>query len=157
MKGVEPMKILVAYDGSASADAAVEEVLRRAWPAGSEVRLVTAVQLPLVAPASGGVEVYGPLWEQARAVSRDQAHRHLQDVLRRFKTRPDLKTSFEVREEGVKGALLDVVRRWGADLLVVGSQGTTAMGRLFVGSVCHAMVSHAPCNVEVVRPAPAAA
>jgi nucleotide-binding universal stress UspA family protein len=157
MKDIDPMKILVAYDGSASADAAVEEVLRRSWPAGSEVRLVTAVQCPLVAPASGGVEVYGPLWEQARAVQRDQAHRRLQEVLKRFKARSDLKTSFEVREEGVKGALLDVIRRWGADLLMVGSQGTTAMGRLFVGSVCHAMVSHAPCNVEVVRPTTAAA
>jgi nucleotide-binding universal stress UspA family protein len=146
------MKIVIAYDGSPSADAAVEEVLRRTWPAGSEVRLVTAVPLALSAPLAGGVEFYGPLWEKAHAAAREQAYRRLQQTLDRFRSRPDLTTSYELCDEGASAALLGVVKRWKADLLVLGSQGTTAMGRLFIGSVCHAMVSHAPCTVEVVRP-----
>lgn len=150
------MKILIAYDGSENADDAVNEVLTREWPAGSEVRLVTAIAMPLVAPGTGFVDVYGPLWENAHAAAREAAYRRIQDVLERFKRRPDLKTSYELRDEPAKAALLDVIRRWGADLLVLGSQGTTAMGRAFVGSVCHAMVAHAPCSVEVVR-APRAA
>ncbi|HET8948245.1 MAG TPA: universal stress protein [Candidatus Polarisedimenticolia bacterium] len=146
------MKIVLAYDGSRNADAAVNEVLNRAWPAGSEVRLVTAVPIAPVPIAAEGMAVYGPVWDQAQAAVRDLAHRRVREVLERFRARPDLKVSFELRDEPASAALLDVVRRWGADLLVLGSQGTTALGRLFVGSVCHSMVSHAPCTVEIVRP-----
>jgi nucleotide-binding universal stress UspA family protein len=146
------MKIVIAYDGSRSADAAVDEVLRRAWPAGTEVRIVTAVPAPTLAMSGEGMAFYGPMWDRALAAAREQAHGQVQQVLDRFRARPDLKTGFELRDDTAKSAILDVVRRWGADLLVLGSQGTTAMGRLFVGSVCHAMVSHAPCTVEIVRP-----
>jgi nucleotide-binding universal stress UspA family protein len=146
------MKIVVAYDGSKNADAAVSEVLSRLWPAGSEVRVVMAVPFfPMALPAEGAA-FYGPMWDKAQAAARDLAHRQVREVLERFRIRPDLKTSYELRDEMANAALLDVVRRWGADLLVLGSQGTTALGRLFVGSVCHAMVAHAPCTVEIVRP-----
>lgn len=146
------MKIVLAYDGSRNAEAAVREVLGRAWPAGSEVRVVMAVPVTPLVLAGEGMAVYGPVWEQAHAAVRDQAHRQVREVLERFRARPDLQTSFELRDEPASVALLDVVRRWGADLLVLGSQGTTALGRLFVGSVCHSMVAHAPCTVEIVRP-----
>jgi len=145
------MKIIIAYDGSKSADAAVSEVIERLWPAGSEVRIVTAVPS---CPALGGegLGFYTPMWDKAQAAAREDAHRRVRDVVERFRTRPDLKVGYELRDETPNAAILDVVRRWGADLLVLGSQGTTALGRLFVGSVCHAMVAHAPCTVEVVRP-----
>jgi len=146
------MKIVVAYDGSKNADAAVSEVLQRLWPAGSEVRIVMAVPaFPLALPAEGAA-FYGPVWEKAQAAARERAHTQVRQVMERFRARPDLKAAYELRDETAKAALLDAVRRWGADLLVLGSQGTTAMGRLFVGSVCHAMVAHAPCTVEIVRP-----
>ena len=145
------MKIVVAYDGSKNADAAVDEVLKRLWPAGTEVRIVTAVP---ACPALGGegMAFYSPMWEKAQAAAREDAHRRIQNVVGRFRARPELKIGYELRDETANAALLDVVRRWGADLLVLGSQGTTALGRLFVGSVCHAMVAHAPCTVEIVRP-----
>ena len=145
------MRILIGYDGSASADAAVGEVLRRSWPAGSEVRLVTALTSVIAPPIAGGVEYYGPVWEKARAVAREQAHERIMKVLENFRGRPELVTSYELRDEDPKTALLYAAREWRADLLILGSQGTSALGRLFVGSVCHAMVSHAPCSVEVVR------
>jgi len=40
---------------------------------------------------------------------------------------------------------------WGADLIVVGSHGRTGVKRWLLGSVAGAIVSHAPCSVEVVR------
>ncbi len=35
--------------------------------------------------------------------------------------------------------------------MVAGSHGAKGLTRLFLGSVCHALVTHAPCNVEVVK------
>lgn len=43
-----------------------------------------------------------------------------------------------------------------ADLVVVGTRGRGAMGRLFIGSVSDYVVRHAPCPVVVVRPLEAA-
>jgi len=47
--------------------------------------------------------------------------------------------------------LLQAIQEWSADLAVVGSQGRSRVERLFLGSVSHALVTHAPCSVEVVR------
>ena len=47
--------------------------------------------------------------------------------------------------------ILDEAESWGADLIVVGSHGYRAWERFLLGSVSHAVVSHAKCSVEVVR------
>ena len=145
------MRVLIAYDGSPSADAAVDEVIGRPWPAGTDVRLVTVIE-PLIAMASmSGMEVYGPLYERIRSSVREEAYRRIQTAMQRFAARADLQASYELREGDVKRSLLDAVREWKADLLVAGSHGATALARLFLGSVCHALVTHAPCNVEIIR------
>src|SRR5215471_3274829 len=41
------MKVLLAVDGSACSDAAIEEVCRRAWPEGSLVKVINAFELSL--------------------------------------------------------------------------------------------------------------
>ena len=48
------MKILLATDGSSSSDAAVDEIARRPWPAGSVVRVLRAIEpFNYVAPEAG--------------------------------------------------------------------------------------------------------
>jgi len=152
------MRILLAYDGSVPADAAVDEVVRRPWPAGSEVRLVRVIEPPVPLDSGNGEAVYAPLLERVRSSQREEAYHGVQRALERFEGRRDLATSCEIREGRPKHALLDAIQEWGADLVVAGSDGTKGLTRLFLGSVCHALVTHAPCNVEVVRtriPAPA--
>lgn len=147
------MRILVAYDGSPASESAVDEVIRRPWPDGTKVRLVTAVERPLPAPPPDGA-VYGPLFEKMRTSLREEAYRRIQAALKRFGSRPDLETGFELREGNAKSVLLDAVREWGADLVITGSHGAGALTRFFLGSVSHALVTHAPCSVEVVKVPP---
>jgi hypothetical protein len=40
------MKILLAVDGSPCSDAAIECIARRPWPSGSEIKVITAVEMP---------------------------------------------------------------------------------------------------------------
>jgi nucleotide-binding universal stress UspA family protein len=40
---------------------------------------------------------------------------------------------------------------WGPDLVVVGSQGRSAIGRLIMGSVSHTVLTEGRCNVRVAR------
>jgi nucleotide-binding universal stress UspA family protein len=145
------MKILVAYDGSPSADAAVDVVLKRPWPEGTQVRVVTVVETSGFYPMASGIEVYPPISEKIRASVRENAYRSVQVAVERLKARPGITAGYELREGEVKRALLEAIREWGADLVIVGSHGKGALGRLFLGSVSHALVTHAPCNVEVVR------
>ena len=150
------MKILIAYDGSPSAESAAQEILRRPWPAGSEVRLVTVLDRPY--PPASGFELYAPVFEQLRASCREEAYDRIQRCLAQFRSRPELETSYEIRDGNAKQALLEAIREWRADLVVAGSHGAKGLARLFLGSVCHALVTHSPCNVEVVKspPEPAA-
>ena len=149
------MRILLAYDGSRHSDAAVDETLRRPWPAGSQVHLVMVLEWPMLMVPSDGIEVTGPISDQVLASQRQDAYHRLQTVVDRFRSRPDLQATYELREGSVKHALLDAIQDWKADLVIAGSHGRKPLARLFVGSVCHALVTHAPCNVEVVKTPPA--
>jgi universal stress protein A len=42
-------------------------------------------------------------------------------------------------------------RDWRADLVVLGSKGTTSLAEVFVGGTAEAVVKQAPCSVLVVR------
>jgi nucleotide-binding universal stress UspA family protein len=145
------MKILVAYDGSPSANAAVDEVIRRPWPEGSEVRVVTVVEPQIDLASEAVAEVYVPLYERVRATLREDAYGRIQGALAKLRSRPDLEVGYDLREGDIRRALLDAIREWKADLVIAGSRGATGLTRLFLGSVSHALVTHAPCNVEVVK------
>ena len=43
---------------------------------------------------------------------------------------------------------------WKADFIVVGSNESGALTRLLLGSTSRAVLRHAPCSVEIVRPTP---
>ena len=47
--------------------------------------------------------------------------------------------------------LLRLVREWNADLIIVGSQGRSVIGRLFLGSVSKSVAEDATSSVRIVR------
>jgi nucleotide-binding universal stress UspA family protein len=64
---------------------------------------------------------------------------------------PSVAASERVAEATPADALIDASR--GADLLVVGSRGRSALAGLALGSVSTAVLHRAYCPVAVVRPA----
>jgi nucleotide-binding universal stress UspA family protein len=146
------MKILIAYDGTPAADAAVRETLQRNWPAGTEVRLATVVEWPMALEPPFPTDYPGPAVEGVRAIMISKAKKALARAKEAFSARTDLAVTTELREGSPKHALLDVIDTWRPDLVITGSTGKTALKRLILGSVCHALVTHAPCNVLVVKP-----
>jgi nucleotide-binding universal stress UspA family protein len=150
------MRILIAYDGSPDARVAVEEVATRPWPKGTQVRLITIVEQPIVIPPPN-FEFYGPLIVGVQSSLREEAHKHIQEALGRFSERQDLEMTYEIRDGSPKVSLLEAIQEWKADLVVIGSHGKSRMERLLLGSVSHALVTSAPCSVEVARCRPEAA
>ena len=78
------MRLLVAVDGSPFGEAAVAEIARRPWPAGTEVRAVTAIHLPFV-PTPETWILPEDYYAEAERVSREQAEKILaraEEILR---------------------------------------------------------------------------
>ena len=146
------MKILLAYDASRAAGAALEQILDRPWPAGTKVHVVTVLDLPVAIEPPYEMGYSAPLFESILAEQRKASWRHLDSAMEKLKTRKDLTVTHELREGGgVKRELLKAIEQWQPDLVFAGFQGKNALERLFPGSVCHALVNHAPCSIEVVK------
>jgi nucleotide-binding universal stress UspA family protein len=147
------MKILLAIDGSPCSEAAVREVANRPWPAGSEVKVATAINALLVPdPFLIGVMVYEEMMEK----QRQQAPVLLEKAAEQIRqSNPALEVTTQVLQGAAKERIVEEAERWGADLIMLGSHGYGAVSRFVLGSVSHAVAMHAPCSVEVVRCRPA--
>ena len=146
------MKILLAVDGSACSDAAIEEVLRRPWPPQSEVKAITAFETPITV----GMEPWAATptyFDQLEKAVREAAKAVIDGAMKKLKAIQDttLKISSETIQGPPKQVIVEEAERWGADLILMGSRGLGAWNRLLLGSVSSAVVHHAKCSVEIVR------
>ena len=144
------MRILLALDGSPSADRARALVTSLAWPPGTVVRIVAALD---VAPALWG----GP-WIPAVPADadllEDEAVADLTRVLQ--EAAPPLEAAgLAVQPELLRGqpsvAIVDDARIWQQDLIVVGSRGHAPVETAQLGSDSQAIVDHPACPVLVAR------
>jgi nucleotide-binding universal stress UspA family protein len=152
------MKILLAYDGSSCADAALNDLQRAGLPAVAEVRILSVAEVFLPPPpdetAVGAEQI--PVAVQrahARALqdveeARSLAMQARDRVLERF---PSWQVQADARADSPAWAVIKEADAWQPDLLVVGSQGRSALGRLVIGSVSHRVVTEARCSVRVAR------
>ena len=146
------MKILLAVDGSAYSDAAIEEVVRRPWPPKSEVKVITAVETPIIV----GMEPWAASSEYFESLDksvREAADRVIQNALTKLQATDDksLKISSEVIQGSPRQVIVEEAERWNADLVIMGSRGLGTWNRLLLGSVSNSVVHHAKCSVEIVR------
>ena len=148
------MKILLAVDGSACSDAAIEEIRKRPWPPQTEVKVITAVETPVITGV--GVEAWAvppDYFEQLQKSARDAAKAVIDNAVRKLSEAWDksLRISHEIIPGAPSQVIVDEAQDWGADLVVMGSRGLNAWNRLLLGSVSSAVVHHAKCSVEIVR------
>ena len=146
------MKILLAIDGSAYSDAAVEEVLKKPWLPHSEVKVITAAEMPIPVGMGQWAILPDDLLELEKSVNK-AAQTVLDNALLKLSTIEDktLKVSSELVQGPPGKAIVEEAERWGADLILMGSRGLGAWNRLLLGSVSSAVIHHAKCSVEVVR------
>ena len=142
------MRILLGLDGSEISHEALEEVVRRPWPAGSTVRVATAIDIP---PPPIGELAYIPSDLDAARVGAKQSAAQIGARAQERLLAAGLATEHVVRDGDPRSVLVDEAKDWDADLIVVGSHGYRGIKRWLLGSVAQSVVGHAPCSVEVVR------
>ena len=146
------MRVLLAVDGSPYSDAAVNEVASRVWPEQTEVRVITAYELPL-APAPETWALPADYFEKLDNAAREHAEAVEHAVVLKLAVSldPTIKLTGNILPGSPRSIILEEADRWRAGLIVVGSHGYGAWHRFLLGSVSQAIVSHAKCSVEVVR------
>jgi nucleotide-binding universal stress UspA family protein len=145
------MKILLAVDGSHCSDEAIEEIARRPWPEGSEIKVLTTFEFGLPPTPEAWALPPGYLDEIDRS-ARQQAQAIVERALEKLKSKlKAVVVAGEFLPGPPRSVILDEAGSWGADLIVVGSHGYRAWERFLLGSVSQSVVSHAKCSVEVVR------
>jgi nucleotide-binding universal stress UspA family protein len=149
------MRILLAIDGSPASRAAVHALDARPWPMPTQVRLLSVVQY-LYAPDTPLVPEAGLMGEGLESVYRQlelNAHALLNPLASHLRE-CGFAVETVVRLGDPRVEICEEARRWGAELIVVGSHGRTGLRRFLMGSVAQSVVRHAPCSVEVVRAPP---
>ena len=144
------MKILLPVDASPCSAEAVQAVTERPWPAGTTVRVLSAVE-SVGAPAMGPLmfDAGGSL-EQLQQERTKEANQLTEKVANSLAA-SGLATETVVHDGNPRSVIVDEAENWKADLIVVGSHGFTGIKKWLLGSVAQSVVSHAPCSVEVVR------
>lgn len=146
------MKILLATDGSAFSDAAIDEIARRPWPEGSELKILFAAE-PFMPPVTETWVVPSDYYEEIERAADEQAREVVNKAADRLRsaTGERLPITADITYGNARQAILNAAEAWGADLIVVGSHGRTGITRFLLGSVSQSIASHAKCSVEIVR------
>lgn len=150
------MKILLGTDGSDGASVAAKSVANRPWPAGSQVKVISAVQLlvpgnEMMMSSSSPIyptSLLEEVWDEVRS----SAHEAVAEARKTLEAAGMKIVPGETTPEGdPRVVLLAQAKEWDADLIVLGSYGRRGMDRILMGSVSESVALHAHCSVEVIR------
>jgi len=144
------MRVLIAYDGSPSADEACALVAAIEWPPGTELRVVTAYA-PYLPGSFAPDELFDPATPQTVfKADRDAAESRAKGAAERI-GRPTTKETSVAVNGRPASVVLGEATKWSADIVVVGTRGLGPITAALLGSVSDEIVDHAACPVLVVR------
>jgi nucleotide-binding universal stress UspA family protein len=135
------MKILIAYDGSEPAGHALARAGQIAQRDDGDLTVISVVPLQASGPRSAGPVMSGDVEEHGREL--DEAVAKLKEM------------GVEAKKIEAVGhpaeSIVDEADRGKFDLIVVGHRGLHGVARFLMGSTATRVVTHAHCDVLVVR------
>lgn len=142
-RGMPFGKILIAVDDERTAAHAASIGAELASLLGAQVALVHSVAIPV------------SYVSRDAAAIQDVIDRAIQDgerLLRSIHQRVKLPaaTADYVECGNPAACIVEVARKWPADLIVMGSHGRGGVQRMLLGSVAEEVMRHAPCPVLIV-------
>lgn len=150
------MKLLIAYDGSHCAEAALDDLATCALPAAGEAMVVTVAEAWLPPPNSlnkGGFlePLFARHAEKGKRILNEAETMANHAAYRVKKSLP----SWNVEHLATYGSpgreILRVADELDRDLIIVGSHGHSVLGRLLLGSTSQKVLTEARCSVRIAR------
>lgn len=157
------MKILIAYDGSDCAIAALDDLCRAGMPREAEATIISVSEVWFPLPhnsiavtASTGSSLNIPPTTLTQAASAAQPITETRALALQASNRLQAHfPAWKIKAEELSGSpareILKKADQVRPDLVVVGSQGHSGLGRFLLGSVSQKVVNEAPCSVRVAR------
>lgn len=135
-------RLLLGYDGSASAERALGFALETAHRYGAQLHVLAVAR-----PPDLGTEI-----EVEPVIERELKHYEsvLAGIADTIKA-ANVDAHSEVAVGHPAEQLLRYAEQHGIDHIVVGNRGRSLFERLLLGSIARQVVAHAKCNVTVVR------
>lgn len=137
-------KLLLATDLTDASMAATEEAFDLAGRLGATLLVVSVID-------PGSLLLPGGRFRVRVDQVREQREQLAQALVERGRE-DGIDVSFLIWTGDPGDMIVSAAEAEQADMVLVGSHGRGAVGRLFIGSVSEHVVRHAPCPVLVVRP-----
>jgi nucleotide-binding universal stress UspA family protein len=156
------MKLLIGYDGSPFADAAIDDLQRAGLPADAHALVLSVADVwPAMPPlyreslTPGPTETSLAVVDAARQMS-DRAHAEAATMAEAARRRvaalfPGWTVEAQAVSDSPASAITERAEAWGADLIAIGSHGRGALARMFFGSISQKVLRYAHCSVRVGR------
>lgn len=155
------MKILIGYDGSRSSDAALDDLQKAGLPDVVEAKVITIAEVWMPPPPNGNnpekyISDANPEWLKNHDKVGKKAVVEAEVLSRHAKERLQIKfPEWKVVSEAAYGSpAQEILARAGdfkPDLIVVGSQGKSAISRILLGSISTKVLAESKCSVRVAR------
>ena len=130
-------KIMIAIDGSDTAQQALKEAVNIANTYNAALRIVHCVSGDTEADKKAGAQILEQAKSYLDAVSIETGL---------------LQADAEYGLTGIADSIAAAASDWGADLLAVGTSNRKGLERLYIGSVAEQLVSKVDASVLLVRP-----
>jgi nucleotide-binding universal stress UspA family protein len=150
-------KFLIAYDGSEYSDRTLRDLGRAGLPGKAEAVVLTVADVwasglfldPAMSPgysvpSTEGLNLVETALKEAGATASAGAEK-LKTYYPHWSIRPE--SVSDIPAYGV----LDKIKSWTPDLVVMGAHGRSQIGRLLFGSVSHQVLTRADCNIRISR------
>lgn len=146
-----PSRVVIGFDGSAGANAAVESVAARNWREQSDFKLIVATD-SLVPTAIGRFVSPVTDWvEDEMKYENEWLEKLAAPALQQLKD-ANLNATLQIVAGNPKQVLIEEATRWHADSIFVGANRFgSRLEKFLLGSVSAAVAARAVCSVEVVR------
>ncbi|MCX8072309.1 MAG: universal stress protein [Candidatus Binatia bacterium] len=145
------LRLLLAYDGSPYAEAALAAIAQRHWPLGTTVLVVAVIEPRTMSDLASEDSPLRQWLDPRDRDARAPFERMMQSVQQRLRE-ANITASSHLIEGDPKRELIAEQERIGADCMFVGARGLNFLQRFLLGSVSAAMAIRARCSVEITRP-----
>src|SRR5688500_5989382 len=144
------MKLLIAVDSASSTVVLVDAVGIRPWPEGTTAHVLSVVADMDVPPEMWREHGYGKV-----AVKREMEGRgeEITSIAVERLKQVGIPAEVVVTRGDARYLIPFFARKWSSDLIFVGAHVRKDLAHRMLGSVARAVVTSAPCTVQIVREA----